>query len=124
MTIRVELDRNGKLSAQNPQGEIQRIAPRYPQHVAYSHRTRFKIGATVYAFGKVYAAELHEDNAHRLDVAIWNKGRAIQERHLLDVRQAVKEAYAAAFGLKCVIKLGVGTIYRRSPELVQTGVTL
>jgi hypothetical protein len=123
ITPRVELDRNGRLD-ETGRGQIQRIAPRYKQLLNWSSRTRFKIGATVYFNGKVYAAELHESNAHALDVQLWLNGRTIPEAHLLDVRQAVKEAYAAAFGLRMTIKLGVGTVWRRTPDLVQTGVTL
>lgn len=122
--IQVELDREMSIKPGNDSRRVQRIAPRYEQLTNWSNRTRFKIGATVHAFGKRYGAELHETNAHGLDVVLWLDGRQIQEKHLLDVRQAVRDAYAAAFGLKMTIKLGVGTIYRRAPDLIQTGVTL
>lgn len=114
---RVELDRNHK-------GEIQRIAPRYKQLLNWSNRTRFKIGATVEFDGKVYAAELHESNSHTIDVQLWRNGRALPEKHMVDVRHAVTTAYCDAFGLKTVIVLGRGTEYRRAPDLIQSGVTL
>ena len=119
---RVELDR--ALSLQNGVHPIQRIVPRYPQAGSFMSRTRFKIGATVYFDGKAYAAELHHNRRDQIDVILWRNGRRVQEAHLLDVRHAVTSAYCETFGLEAVIKLGVGTLYRRKAGAPVTGVTL
>lgn len=121
---RVELDRAMSKPAGATEFPIQRIVPRYPQLGSFMSRTRFKIGATVYFNGKVYAAELHHTRADEIHVQLWGKDRAIPEAHLLDVRHAVTAAYCETFALKAVIVLGTGARYRRDHERKPMGVTL
>lgn len=103
-----------------------RIIPRYNQLASFFHRTRYKIGATVYQHGRAaYAAELHESHGHTLDVTIWRKGGRVQERHLLDIRLAVMAEYAATYGLSARSVVATRVVqWRRDPRMVMTGETL
>lgn len=76
-----------------------------PVKGAWHDNPRFIAAGLFAENGKEYRVEIRHGRDWSLTVHVWNKGRAVPEKHLLHVREIARAAYAETFGYSLTLRV-------------------